>query len=306
MFLVILVFALFASVFTTAKTALDYTSPLFLVGSRMFLAGSLLLVYQYLFNYQQFKFRKKDLPLLGLLALFTIYLTNVFEFWGLKHLTSFKTCFIYSLSPFLSALFAYLALKETMSLKKWVGLLIGFLGFIPILLSQTSSEEETGKFLLFSWAEIAVILAVICSVYGWILLKKVVSERDYSPIMANGISMLLGGSLALFHSFLVDEWNPLPVTEYEPFITCALILIVISNFICYNLYGYLLKQHSATFLSFAGLTTPLFTALYGWLYLGEIVNWPFYLSFAIVFSGLFLFYQEELKLRETVALPLQG
>lgn len=305
MFLVILVYALFASVFTTAKTGLEYTTPLFLVGSRMFVAGLCLLVYQYLFNYQHFKIRKADLPLLALLALFTIYLTNVFEFWGLKYLTSFKTCFIYSLSPFLSALFAYFALNETMSGKKWLGLSIGFLGFIPILISHTTTENKTGQLLFFSWAEISVIFAVICSVYGWILLKKVVT-KGYSPVMANGISMLIGGSFALVHSYFVDDWNPLPILEYEPFLTCALLLILISNFICYNLYGYLLKHHSATFLSFAGLTTPLFTALYGWFFLGEVVNWPFYLSFAIVFSGLSLFYQEELRSRETVTLAAEN
>ncbi|MCV5950917.1 DMT family transporter, partial [Escherichia coli] len=63
----------------------------------------------------------------------------------------------------------------------------------------------------------------------------------------------------------------------------------------YNLYGTLLKRYSATFMSFAGFTTPLFTALFGWLVLGEIVTWPFYVSFCIVLLGLVLFDQEELK-----------
>ena len=48
-------------------------------------------------------------------------------------------------------------------------------------------------------------------------------------------------------------------------------------------------------MSFAGFTTPLFTALFGWLLLGEIVTWPFYISFVIVLLGLLLFDQEELK-----------
>ncbi|KAF3362637.1 S-adenosylmethionine/S-adenosylhomocysteine transporter [Chlamydiales bacterium STE3] len=295
MFLVILVYALFASVFTTAKTALDYTEPLFLVGSRMLFAGALLLGYQYLFHRKHFILRKKDLLRLTLLALFAIYLTNAFEFWGLKYLTSFKTCFIYSLSPFTSALLSYFVFGERMTSKKWLGLITGFAGFIPILLSQTASEETTGHFLFLSWAEISVIMAALCSVYGWILLKQLVSENHLSPIMANGMSMFIGGSIALIHSFFVESWTPVPVTEFAPFLTCTLVLILVSNFICYNLYGWLLKHYSATFMSFAGFTTPLFAAFFGWLYLGETITWPFYLSAGIVFLGLTLFNQEELK-----------
>jgi drug/metabolite transporter (DMT)-like permease len=295
MFLVILVYALFASVFTVAKTALEYSEPIFLVGSRMLFAAVLLLAYQFIFHRERFIVRKKDFFRLLALAVFAIYLTNIFEFWGLKYLTSFKTCFIYSLSPFLSVLLSYMVLSETMTFKRWAGLGIGFLGFLPILMSQTQSEAEVGQLWVFSWPELSVVAAVICSVYGWILLKQVVTENQYSPVMANGVAMGIGGAVALVHSYFVENWDPIPVTEYLPFIYCSLVLILVSNILCYNLYGYLLKRFSATFVSFAGFTTPLFTALFGWIFLGETITWPFYFSFAIVFMGLLLFYQDELS-----------
>lgn len=295
MFYVLLLYALFASVFTIAKTGLAYAQPFFLVGTRMLLAGVILLSYQIFIKKQVLRFDSKTWGRLILLAVFNIYLTNVFEFWGLRYLTSFKTCFIYSLSPFLSALFSYFLFSEKLTSKKWMGLLIGFLGFTPILLSQTSSEEQTGQFFFFSWAELSVMMAAICSVYGWIVLKQLVNEHQLSPLTANGVSMFVGGALALAHSFAIEDWLPLPVTNFPIFLECTLLLILISNLICYNLYGSLLKSYSATFMSFAGFTTPLFTALFGWLLLGEIVTWPFYLSFVIVLLGLLLFDQEELK-----------
>jgi drug/metabolite transporter (DMT)-like permease len=295
MLYVLLLYALFASVFTIAKTGLAYTSPLFLVSTRMLLAGIILLGYQFFIKKQTLSIGRKAWWRLLLLAFFNIYLTNIFEFWGLRYLTTSKTCFIYSLSPFLSALFSYFLFSEKLTNKKWMGLLVGLLGFMPILLSQTSSEEQTGHLFFFSWAELAVMMAAICSVYGWIVLKQLVNEHQLSPLMANGVSMLVGGILALGHSFATEEWNPFPVTNYPVFLECTLLLILISNLICYNLYGTLLKRYSATFMSFAGFTTPLFTALFGWLILGEIVTWPFYISFAIVLLGLLLFDQEELK-----------
>ena len=101
--------------------------------------------------------------------------------------------------------------------------------------------------------------------------------------------------MALLNSFMVESWDPIPVSAIGPFWECTLALIIVSNFICYNLYGYLLKRYSATFISFAGFVTPLFTALFGWYYLGETITASFYISAAIVFVGLFMFYQEELK-----------
>lgn len=295
MLYVFLLYALFASVFTIGKTALQFTEPLFLIGTRMMVAGALLIAYQVIRNKASFKFNASIWRQIIFLSACNIYLTNAFEFWGLKYLTSFKTCFIYSLSPFVSALFCYLIFSEKMTKAKWTGLLIGFLGFIPILLSQTSSEEQAGQLFIFSWAELSVVMAVITSVYGWILLKQLVKDNGVSPLSANGLSMLIGGGMALIHSLAVEDWNPIPVTEFMPFLECSLLLIIISNLICYNMYGWLLKRYSPTFMSFAGFTTPVFTALFGWFFLGEVVTWPFYISFVVVIAGLAIFDQDELK-----------
>ena len=294
MLYVFLLYALFASVFTISKTALQYSGPFFLIGTRMLLAGVILFTYQFVFNRQSLRLTKPIWMKLLQLALFNIYLTNVCEFWGLRYLTSFKTCFIYSLSPFISALFCYFLFSETLNLKKWIGLLICLIGFVPILLSQSAGEELTGQFFIFSWAAISVITAVTLSVYGWILLKQLVNEHGLSPLLVNGISMCIGGTFALVHSFAVEEWNPIPTTNVPIFLETTFFLIIISNLICYNLYGYLLKRYSAVFMSFAGLTTPLFTALFGWLFLGENVTWTFYLSFSLVVCGLWIYEQDEL------------
>jgi drug/metabolite transporter (DMT)-like permease len=302
MYLVILLYALFAAVFTIGKAGLEFAQPFFLVGSRMLLAGLLMLAYQILFRRKSFfaffASNKSTLWKVVRLALFNIYLTNVFEFWGLKYLTSYKTCFIYSLSPFFSALFSYFFMSEKMSMRKWVGLIVGSVGFLPILLNETSSEELTGQLFFFSWAEIAVMAAALSAVYGWILLKQLVKENECSPFMVNGLSMTIGGVFALIHSLLVEDWNPIPVNQMQPFLECTFALILISNLICYNLYGFLLRRFSATFISFAGFITPLFSAFFGWYYLSELITWPFYLSALIVFLGLFTFYQEELKQEE--------
>ena len=126
---------------------------------------------------------------------------------------------------------------------KWIGLLIGFLGFS---LSLDFSSDFNFK---ISMPELAVIGAAIASVYGWILLRVVVKDHSISPLAANGYSMFFGGIFALLHSFLMESWQPLPMQiEYLPKVVSGIAaMTVISNLICYNLYGMMLRKFTATF-----------------------------------------------------------
>lgn len=254
-----------------------------------------MILYLLLFKRESFTLSRKNILPLFCLGLFNIYLTNACEFWGLKHLTSAKTCFFYSLSPFLSALIAYFVLAEKMTSRKWAGLALGFIGLSPMLLAKSTHQDLSGGFGFITWAEIAVMGAVVFSVYGWVLLKKLCVDNQQSPLMANGMSMLIGGSLAMMHSFVTEEWSPLPVGDWIPFAFSSLALVIISNLICYNLYGVLLRHYSATFMSFAGFTTPMFTALFAWFFLGETTSWHFYLSLSILLGGLYIFHMDEFK-----------
>ena len=285
---------MFASIFTLSKGALNYTEPFFFIGSRMVFAGLLLLAHQFIWKRKRLHITWPHIKAFLLLGLMASYLTNTAEIWATQFIHSSKVCLLYSLSPFLSTLIAYCVLREKLSLKKWLGLGIGFIGLLPITLLHSNEELATGQFLLFSYPELAMIIAVLCSVYGWILLKKTISEYNYSPIMANGFSMAFGGGLALLHSYFAREhWDPIPVSDYLPFLEINLTVCLISNVISYNLYGFLLKRFSATFMSFAGLVTPIFASLFGWQWLNESISWPYSVSIIFFCLGLTIYYQEE-------------
>ena len=295
MALIVILYSLFASVFTIAKIGLDYTQPFFFVGTRMLVAGLLMIGYMAMTAPGSLHVLRKHWWRLLALAFFNIYLTNAMEFWGLQYLTSFKTCFIYSLSPFMAALFSYLVLDERMTARKWIGVAIGVTGFAPILMHMSDAETSMVYVGFLSLPEIAVMIAAAASSYGWILMRQLVKEDGYHPLVANGYSMLIGGAFSLVHSGLVETWNPVPISSYVPFFECTLLLVIISNILAYNLYGFLLKRFTATFLSFSGFMTPLITAFFGWTVLGEVITAGFFVSAVIVFVGLLVFYQEELR-----------
>jgi drug/metabolite transporter (DMT)-like permease len=185
-----------------------------------------------------------------------------------------------------------------MTPKKWLGVIIGIFGFTPVLIS---SSEESGNFsslFAISLPEISMLAAVFFSVYGWIILRMLVKNEKISPPVANAISMLIGGLLSILASFAVDIWNPLPIVDGKglTFMGILFSLTVLSNVICYNLYGHLSKKYTATLLSFFGMLSPIFTSIHGYFILGEPISLLIILSTATLLLGLKLVYDEELKL----------
>lgn len=286
-----------SSSFSLSKLALESSTPLFLTAFRMVAAGLILLGCLFIKDRKSLKIGKKQLLPLLALALFSIYLSNILEFWGLQYLTAAKVCFIYSLGPFASLLFSYIHFGEQMNRKKLLGVVIGFVGFIPVLKLNTGSEGLMHAFSFFSWPELAVMGAAIFAVYGWVLLRIIVKKQTLSPLYANGYGMLFGGLIAAIHSLCIDHYFPLPIQEGTalPFLKHIGLMILISNIICYNLYGYMLKKFTATFLSFMGLVSPFSASLISWMVLGEPPSWEILLSTLVVSSGLFIIYQAELR-----------
>ncbi len=303
--LVLLLCILYGSVFVFGKLALTYAPPFFLTGSRMMLAGVILLAYQFVFNRSKFTLKKEQIGPIIVIAVSGVYLTNVLEFWGLQYMESAKACFLYSLSPIMMAILSYVWFYEKITPQKWLGLSVGIMGFIPLLiLPASSTEDSSGRWLFFSFAELALIGATVANAVNWLAMRENIKIRKASPMMTNGISMILGGSLALSHSYIVEPWAPIPVKDFWPFLQWFLILMVISNLISYNLHAMLLRTFTATYLSFAGLSQPFFAAVLGWLFLNEVLSPYFWFSLATVTLGLYLYYQAELRRSEPVEVPI--
>ena len=107
MFLVAFLYMVIASTFTIGKLALHYLQPMFLIGLRMIVAGTLLVGYLYFFKRSALKLKKEHLLDFVAIVLFHIFFAFVAEFWAMQYLNSSKICLFYNLSPFVSALFSY-------------------------------------------------------------------------------------------------------------------------------------------------------------------------------------------------------
>lgn len=293
MWKVFLMYALFGSIFSIGKIGIANSQPYFLTGTRMLLAGSLLLCF-YLFKHRQkLIFSKEEWKLLFLVAFFNVFITNAFEFWGLQYMSAAKTSVIYNLSPFAAALIAYTFGTELMSKNKWLGLSIGILALCPMMFGPLFTEASTEENSLELLAECALTISAITAVIGWTFVKKLTVEKNMSHLLINGISFLMAGGMCLLTSASFETWDPVPVSSWPEYFLALIYIVLIHNIICYSIYASSLKKFSVTFMSFAGLTCNLFAALFGWLILGEAIGNSFWIAFVGIMVGLYLFYQEE-------------
>ena len=297
-FLLLIMCILYGLFFALGKIALQFAAPIFFTAVRMILAGTILLVYCY-FTYKPiWKLKNKQWLYIFAVGLFGIYITNGSEFWGLQFVSVGKTSLICCFYPIITAIISWAFFSEKMTNKKIVGLLIGTLGFIPVLMGKESIEHISGSISIFSFAEVALLVSAIATALGWLFAKEVIKFSKVNFIVLNGISMLIGGIMSLIHSYYFEQWHPLPIYDIKNFILSLIVIIISSNILSYNLHGYLLKKFTVTYIAFANLIDPVFASFFGWLFIGEILNCYFWLSVFCVGVGLSLYYRENLRLKE--------
>lgn len=292
---VLLLYAFYSMPITFGKAALQYAQPLFLVAARMLIGGPLMLAYVYFFDRSNFKVNRAHYGLFAQAIILQIYLAYVLQFWALNNMNSSKNALLFTFAPFITAIICYFLYKEKMTVKKMLGLVVGFIGSLPILLTHSVENSVCFSFYCIGLPEVATLLAVSLFAYGWIVAGQLSKKYGYSSLMINGVTMLIGGLLVLATSPFMDTWDPLPFTQFWPFIGYTIALIIVGNVISFNWYIALMRKYTATFIAFVGFTEPLYVAVYSYLLLGEVVNWQFFVSLAIISVGLFIFYQEELR-----------
>lgn len=291
MILIIVLYAILASTFTLAKTVLFYAKPFFIIGFRMTLAGIILLLFQTIINKKRVLPNKKDWLLFFKVSLFHIYFFFMLEFWALQKMPSSKVTLIYSITPFVAAILSYFLLKERFSKQKMFGIFLGFIGLFPIFFLEQSGSEGPALFSI-SLREVALLLSATFGCCAWFDIKKLM-DKNYPLLTINGIAMLTGGILALITTYFVDGFSPCPIYDFWPFIFWLMILIFVSNVVFYNMYGWLIKKYSITFVTFVGFLSPIFGALFGWFFLGENISWHYFVSLFIITIALFVFYKSE-------------
>lgn len=285
-----------AGVFTFGKQAVLNSSPFFLTAVRYIPAGLIFLTGMYFFNRKKFYLSSRLIPAIAGLTFF-FFLMDSFRLIALRYIPSSHGALVNSLSPFIAALLANLVFKERFTLKKLVALCIGFFGVLPLILQNflTTPLNITCSPLAQLGGYATLLVSSISAVIGSFFLKQLVDREKYPIFMSIGITLFVGGILALICSLILEPWNPVPVTNASVVFPIIMFLLVSHNLLAQPLFGYLVKKYPVTLVTFATLITPLVTAVLGRCLYDQEIGWVFMFSLVTLLSSFYLFYHEEQK-----------
>lgn len=290
MILLFILYAVCAATFTISKAALCISSPLWFLAARMITGGTVLvLLCAYTLPRAWVPRSRSAWKYIAQIALWGVCVTYILDLWSLQYMPSSVSAYIYGLTPFITGIISYLVLHERLALMQWLGMGIALAG--NMLLWGDSLHGISALSHVALLPALALIGAICASSYSWVIMRKAVTTTSLAVPVLNGWSMLLGGCVALCLAPFASSGAIVCDQRWFDFLALTGLIVLASNIIFSNLYGYLLRMYSATLVALAGFTCPLFATMLGWLFLGETL--PFIRMFWAAVSlgiGLILFY----------------
>lgn len=290
MIVILIMNAFLALLFVLDKELLNFLPPMIFLSSRTLVCGTLFGIYFLTTHWGKIKATWNDLFVAIVLSFFNIYLANVLFFASLHELSSAKASLIYNSKPFIVAILAYIFLKDSFSWGKLIGLIIGWLGFIPLLFFDKS--EVVGYTI--SWAEIYALGTAVSVAISYLLYHRLMTKRQVSVSFTSTINLFAAGVLSLINVYFF-ELNPttlatITINAYSIFLFIA---VVVVTMVWAMSFTYLTGIYPSAFLAATSFTVPLFAAFFEWVLFGRMVSYHFFMTLTCVAIGLVFIYRAE-------------
>ncbi|WP_409176625.1 DMT family transporter [Brevibacillus fortis] len=158
--------------------------PLYVAAIRMTVGGICLSPLIFLYR-KSLRFSKTDWFLLAGVGASSIALHQITLAAGVQYTTAGNASLILGLNPLATALLAMLFLGEGMSLKKGLGIGMGFAGVLIVVISQHGGLHMNG------WGDAIMFFSMLMYVTGGLLIRKLV-VRGVPVLLITALSQMFG------------------------------------------------------------------------------------------------------------------
>jgi drug/metabolite transporter (DMT)-like permease len=203
-------------------------------------------------------------------------------YWAEQYIGSGLTSVLFSVMPFYVFFLSIRMLpEEQITLKRFLGLLLGFVGIIFIFWDQIVINQGNVFFIL---AMIVVLIGPLFSALGTISAKHAMKRIDVLTL--NTIPLLYTAINFYLLYFLFE--TELQVKFDDKAIFSILYLGLLGTALAFLLYFWLLKSRSAVMMSMITYITPPLALLWGWYILDEQITIYLLFGLGIIFTGILL------------------
>lgn len=203
-----------------------------------------------------------------------------FQFTGTKLSTASNGSLITSATPAFVLLFAAMILREKISTRRVLALVISTLGVLAVIdprTAQLSSSLFVGNVLL-------LLAGLTWALYS-VLVRKIASNVD---LLTSSAIMLLGG-IPSSVIFGFSEIKTAGIGEITPGIVAGILFLgIISTAVAMFLWNYAFAELPATLASLTFFAQPVVGTLLGWLFLDEKITPLFVLGGVLIGIGILI------------------
>ena len=226
------------------------------------------------------RIKKGDRKYFLLLALFEPFLYFLGESFGLTYVSSTVGSVIISTIPVFAVIFAFVIFREKLKLINYLGVIVSFIGVLIFITNSTGNItlDPKGLALMF--------LAVVSATgYNMVLFRL---ASDYDPVTIVNIQNIIGAVLFL-PLFLIFDLEGLMATGIvaESFVAIVL-LAVFASCGAFVLFAHAVRHLGISRANIFSNLIPIFTAVFAFFIVGDIITLRNGVGMIIVIAGLFL------------------
>jgi drug/metabolite transporter (DMT)-like permease len=218
---------------------------------------------------------------MAIVGIALLAISNGLVIWAEQWVPSSIAALLVATLPFWMAGFeAALPSGERLTLRKVIGIVIGFSGLVILFLPEIQTTFD----MAYLKGILAMLFAPLCWAAGSMYSKSRPAKSH--PLMAASVEMIVAGIVLLLVGSLFGEWNRFSF-DMEGLAATAY-LIVFGSIVGYGSFVYALAKLPATKVSMYAYVNPVIAVLLGWLILHERMDWSVILATAVVLLGVVL------------------
>lgn len=268
---------LWSTVATAAKLLLGaFNNIQVLFVSSLFAGLALLFVYLTPKKRKIFKiFRPKDYLAMSLIGLPGMFLYYIFYFGGADGLPANQAFIINYLWPIMSVIFACILLKESLTPRKIVAILLSFVGIVIVTGGDLLSfRKET------LWCALLCVLAAVCYGAFTALNKKYPYDAGVVMMIGSFLSFLLTGIIIVAKK----DFFTLNLSQTLGFLYNGIFTMAIPN----TLWILALMRGNTAKISNLAYMTPFLSMLCARLVLGEPIRLSSVIGLCVIVCGILI------------------
>ena len=267
---------LWSSAFITTKPIIDNSDPFSALSFRFAIVAFGFFLYS-VYSNQKILVSKKNFfeSFFSGVLFHGFYLGGVFYSISIGMPTSIAALIV-TLQPVLTNALSGPILNEKVSVKQWLGVLLGFVGAGLVLGFDVGSKIPTAGL-------VATVIALLAITFSTLWQKKLSNNL---PLSINNMNQALGG--CLFHLLIIVLFIDPYIDFSKTFILAMSHQIFMVSFGAFTILMYLIKNNSASKTVSIFFLIPATSAFMAWLFLNESLTKLDLIGFLITSIGVYI------------------